>query len=471
MNKKKIGIIIAIAVVVLAVAGGIWYFLRNGGTGGGSSADKVYVESVKSILKGNAGVSNRYSGVIEPQETQEVKKNEDKTVKKLFVAAGDAVEVGTPLFEYDTEDLTSQLAQAKLDLEGIDNEISNYNNQINELSTERNAASADEKFQYTTQIQSTQNSIKQAEINKEGKAIEIKKIEESIENNVVASEIAGMVKTISESGYDPNTGDSLPYITILATGDYRAKGTINEQNIWTISEGQAVILRSRIDETQTWTGSIFKIDTENQVTNNNNGYAMSDGSGGEAAAKYPFYITIDSVDGLILGQHVFIEMGEGQAEEAKEGIWLYESYLVREEEKAYVWAANNKNRLEKREVTLGEYNENEFSYEITAGLTEDDLITFPMPALYEGVATVTDSAEVDYTSPLYQEEGGAPQEGAIEDEDGMMEDGDILQEESIEGEEGVIEGEGVILPEDTTNTDFEESAPEEAGPVGREGSQ
>ena len=484
MNKKKVGIILAVVLLVIACGAGlIWYFVVQQGVFSGNSADKVYVESVKAIMNAGAGVNNRYSGVVESQETWDVKKNEDKTVKELFVEQGAAVEEGTPLFEYDTEELKSQLSQAKLELEGIDNEVSGYNSQISELRSDRNSAPESEKFQYTTQIQSLENSIKQSEFSKESKNIEIEKLEESIENSVVVSKIAGIVKSISENGYDQFTGEALPYISILATGDYRVKGTINEQNVGQIMEGQPVIIRSRIDETQTWEGSVSKIDLETQLTDNNNGY--SDTGSAETATKYPFYIALDNVEGLILGQHIFIELDNGQTEE-KEGIWLYESYIViegNEEEnlegneedlegteedlegneedlegneegieeneegtekiKAFVWVANSKNKLEKRSVELGEYDEEMYQYEIVSGLTEDDYIAAPMDNLYEGVTTVTSMEEVDYEAPMYNEEGegaeGEYPEGMTEEDmmnEGMM-DEDMMNEGMMD--EGAME--------------------------------
>ncbi len=33
-----------------------------------------------------------------------------------------------------------------------------------------------------------------------------------------------------------------------------------------------------------------------------------------SSSTYPFYVTLDSSDGLMLGQHVYIEMDEGQEE-------------------------------------------------------------------------------------------------------------------------------------------------------------
>lgn len=425
MNKKKVAIMISVVVAAATTLGGCT---------GESSADKVYVESVASLVSTNSGVQNRYSGVVEPQEVWEVNRNPEKTVKEVFVAEGDEVEEGTPLFEYDTDALKAELAQAELELEGMRNEITNYQEQIRQLNEEKNGAPEEEKFNYTVQIQSIQNNIKQTEYNIESKKIEMNKKQESIDNATVTSEMAGVVKAINESGMD-EMGNSTAYITILATGDYRVKGLVSEQSVWSITEGQTVIIRSRIDEEQTWSGTISRVDTENQESNNQNGYMSS--SSGQTASKYPFYIDLDSTNGLILGQHVYIEMNEGQITE-KEGIWLFEGYIGMDEAEPYVWVADKRNKLEKRQVELGEYDENLGEYEIKSGLSEEDYIAYPMPGLYEGVSTVTDIEEVDYSSPLYNQEGGMGDEMIEGDgmmEDGMIDDSDMMNEDGMMSEE------------------------------------
>lgn len=426
MNKKKMAIIIAAVVAATATLGGCT---------GKSNADKVYVESVASLVSANSGVQNRYSGVVEPQEVWEVNRNPEKTVKEVFVAEGDEVEEGTPLFEYDTDALKAELAQAQLELEGMRNEIANYQDQIRQLNEEKNAAPEEEKFNYTVQIQSIQNNIKQTEYNIESKKIEMNKKQESIDNATVTSEMAGVVKSINESGMD-DMGNSAAYITILATGDYRVKGLVSEQSVWSITEGQTVIIRSRIDENQTWSGTISRVDTENQETNNNQ-YGYYSSSSGQTASKYPFYIDLDSTNGLILGQHVYIEMNEGQMTE-KEGIWLFEGYIGMDEAEPYVWVADKRDRLEKRKVELGEYDENLGEYEIKSGLSEEDYIAYPMPGLYEGVSTVTDIEEVDYSSPLYNQEGGMEDE--MLDENGMIPEGDLLEDGEMIDYTGEDEG-------------------------------
>lgn len=429
MRKRKTGSIVA-AIVVMAMA--------MGGCSGGNSTDKVYVESVASLVSASSGAQNRYSGVVEPQEVWEVNKNVEKSVKEIFVAEGDEVEEGTPLFEYDTDTLEGELAQAALDLEGMRNDIANYQSQIKQLNEEKNTAPEEEKFNYTVQVQSLQNSIKQTEYNIESKKIEMEKKQEAIDNATVTSEMAGVVKAINESGMD-DMGNTAAFITILATGDYRIKGLVSEQNVWSITEGQTVIIRSRIDEEQTWNGTISRVDTENQETTNNNGY-ISDSDSGQSASKYPFYINLDSTSGLILGQHVYIEMDEGQST-VKEGIWLFEGYIGMDEEDPYVWVANKRNQLEKHKVELGEYDENLCEYEIKSGLTEEDYIAYPMPGLYEGVTTVTDAEEVDYSSPLYNQDGNM--------EEGMPDDGGVILDENG----NMIDDGGVILDEDGNMVD------------------
>ena len=101
--------------VVVAVVVGVWLLLLGAGEKRGG--DKIFVESVAAVTGIGSGVQNRYSGVVEPQKTWEVKKSADKTVKEVFVKEGDQVEAGTPLFEYDTASIKDEIAQAKLELE------------------------------------------------------------------------------------------------------------------------------------------------------------------------------------------------------------------------------------------------------------------------------------------------------------------------------------------------------------------
>lgn len=407
MSKKKIGIIIAIVVAVLALGGVGAYFL-SGAAVSGDSDNKVYVEQVSSVININAGTQSRFNGVVESQASYEVQVDSSRTIEKIHVAVGDEITIGQKLVTYDTSDLQLQVDQANLEVESMNNDIANYMNQIIHQNNLYQSAEEGEQEYILSEIQNLQNEISQKQFDLQSKQLEIEKYKEQINKSYVESEVEGTVKEINKNGINAS-GESAPFMTVLQGGEYRVKGSIDEQNIWTLSEGMPVILRSRVDESITWTGTIEKIDTDNPQQNNNDYYEGGENIG---TSKYPFYVVLDNMEGLILGQHVYIELNEGQTEE-KTGIWLSSSYIVQEETGAYVWASNSRNRLEKRAVEVGEYDESLDEYQILSGITEEDYICWPMEGLYEGVATVTNIEEQVWNPEI--EDGMMPEDGMVDE--------------------------------------------------------
>ncbi|MBU5468794.1 efflux RND transporter periplasmic adaptor subunit [Falcatimonas sp. MSJ-15] len=387
--RKKIIITVAAVVAVAVVGTGIWFAVQKS-AGGSDNGEKAYVESVADITGsvGEEGIANNFSGVVEPQKTENIKVDSTKKVKEILVSVGDSVDINTPLFSYDTEDIALNISQANLELERINNNISSYTSQIAQLEKDKQTAPESEKLSYTTQIQAAQIDQKKEEYNKTVKELEIQKLNDSLNNTAVLSTMSGIIKSINQNGgVDNQTGEELPFMTILATGDFRVKGTINEQNVYEINTGDKVIVQSRADATKTWTGTIESIDKENPVSSNDNMYGSDDSS--VKSTKYNFYVTLDGADGLMLGQHVYVrEDLAGQGITAKTGIWIYDWYVVKEsEDNAYVWAETSKGTLEKRKVTLGDYDETMGQYEIKDGLSTDDYIAFPEDWFEEGTKT------------------------------------------------------------------------------------
>lgn len=404
MTRKKKILTIAGGLILIAVIGtGVYFVTRETET---NSTELAYVYRVS--LMNPASQVQRMAGMVEPQETWEVQKSSDREVEQILVKAGDEVKVGTALFVYNMEQTQTELEEAQIEIERLDGEMENLKTQIAQLEKEKKKAAENEKFSYTTQIQTAQTDLKKSEYEKKAKQVEISQKQDKIANATVVSEIDGIVKSINDgSETDMNSSDSNAFITILATGDYRIKGKVNEQNLSEIQEGEKAIVRSRVDENQTWSGTFTAVNTDEAENNNNNMYYGAT-STETTSSSYSFYVMLDSSDGLLLGQHVYIEKDLG---EEQSGIWLDEGYIVNADSKPYVWTEDNKGKLEKRDVTLGEYNEETYQYEIQSGLEESDYIAFPQDFLEEGMKatheeseTISDEESTDDTGKMEEPE-------------------------------------------------------------------
>ena len=133
----------------------------------------------------------------------------------------------------------------------------------------------------------------------------------SLESSTVTSTIAGIIQEINpDPGYDDYSGEKQAFMSILSTGKYRIKGKISEQNIGELQPGMDVTVRARNNQEEIWKGSVDVIDTEKpESSSQSEMYSGSDSSA--RATKYPFYVTLETSDGLMLGQHVYIEPGTG----------------------------------------------------------------------------------------------------------------------------------------------------------------
>ncbi|WP_346698427.1 efflux RND transporter periplasmic adaptor subunit [Catenibacillus scindens] len=476
-KKNRMILIICVIVAVIAIAAAALYYFVFRNSSGGDANNVAYVDSVSMLagLGSGTGVQNRFSGVVESQETTKVEKSADKTIKEIFVSAGDEVAAGAPLFEYDTEDTALKLEQERINLESIQNDITGYYNQIAELQKEKNKASADEQLNYTMQIQTAQTNAKRAEYNKRAKEAEIETLENDLTNATVTSPMDGIIQEVNENTTYDNMGNPKPFMTIMASGEYRVKGKVNEQNVWNLSEGQPVIIRSRTDENMTWTGTISKIDTSNTYANTDSSgsvtYIGGSGEGGQTSTSYAFYVTPDSSSDFMLGQHVFIELDNGQ-ENAKEGLWISAMYLELEDNDAYAWVAGANNRLERRHLTLGDYDSGMDEYQILDGLTAEDYIAFPGNLLHEGMECVlndgthtnssqdTDSMDLNgidgmdgsdlgagdmlpSDDSMITDDGAAVDDGMITDDSAAVDDG-MITDDSAAVDDGIITDDGSV---------------------------
>ncbi len=366
--------------------------------GCGNDGSAVFVQSVESLMNlGGIAPGDRFPGMVVSENVTEVHKDSDKAIAEVLVREGDDVEEGQELFRYDMDQLQLALDKQKLELEQLKATIENYKSQIEDLKKEEAKAWGSNKLQYTIQIQSLEVDLKESELNLEAKEKEVARTEEMVGNTSVVSPVTGRITGINENGYD-NYGNPLAYITIQQAGSFRIKGTLGELQRGGIIEGTRMKIVSRTDENQVWYGTVTLVDYESPSQDNGGDIYI----GGmidpmTSSSKYPFYVELDSSEGLLLGQHVYLELDIG--EEEKSGISISSAFIAYDDEgNPYVWAEKN-GKLEKRTVVLGEYDFMTDAMEILEGLTESDYIAFPDPEF------CTEGASTTHSQPEIQEEG------------------------------------------------------------------
>jgi HlyD family secretion protein len=444
-SKYKKWIIAAAAVIVIAA---VFLFVRSRKTGS-NTEDVAYVETVANLTGRNAslGMVNRFSGVVEPQATWSVAKNSEVEIEEIMVSEGDEVEEGEVLFVYSTDKYEEELQQAEIDLERLNNEYQSTEETIAQLEKEKKSASSSEQANYTIQIKEQNLTLKDKELDIQIKEAEIDKLESNIENAEVKSGISGIIKKINDEGSSSDGNEDNDFITVMKVGNYRVKGTVNEQNIGELYVDADVLVHSRVDD-RTWKGKVTKIDTENPQSSSSGMYGYGGGDGSSRSSNYPFYVELDKSDGLIMGQHVYVEPDLGQENEDEAGsIWIG-SFMVDQSDPdhPFVWKDVN-GRLRKQEVAVGETREEIGKVRITEGLTIEDSICMPEEGLKEGMKTLPMSEKpAEETEDVYEEgmeegyEGDMEgyEEGAGGSFEGSLEDG-----EGFGGSEGEGEGTGL----------------------------
>lgn len=390
--------------------------------------EPVSVQSVGLITGiGSVGLMDRFAGMVEAGESVQVEKDEQLKVKELLVSAGDRVTEGQILFTYDVELMSLDLDKLRLELEQMKAAMDTKTHQIEDLEKEKAKAGKDDQLSYTLQIQELQIDLTETGLNITAKEKEIARMETLLEKDRVLSPVSGRVQKINENGGYDDYGNPLPFLSIQQTETYRVKGNINEQNAAALSPGMPVTIRSRVDDSY-WTGVVDYIDWENPVKSENNYYYdMSMGGEMSQTSKYPFYVVLDDDEGLKLGQHVFIE--PGWPAEAEERLMLPAWCICDAGTDApWVWAVDAKETLEKRPLTLGEYDPDTDCYEVLEGISLQDYLAPPSETCKEG-APVVYYSESDFEVP----------EGPIYYEGGELgfEDGELGFEE---GEFGIDDG-------------------------------
>ena len=385
---------------------------------GGDGAAVTVQRADQLAIAGLAG--ERYAGVVVSENVVEITRDSTKRVEELYVKVGDEVKAGDKLFSYDSDELELALEKTQLEVEKMTNELADYKEQQEKLEKKLAKTRNDsDKVRLTLEINTLKATIMENEYNLKAKDKEIATLKEMLENIDITTPVDGTVRKIDEEG------QSGSYITVQQSGAYRVQGLLNEMSMGGgIMPGSRVKVYSRVSE-DTWMGTVTGINTADASQNNGdmwNNYGMTDTM--TLSSSYVFDVEMDSVAGLLLGQHVYIELFVEQM--PMEGLWIPEGFLtdlVMNEEtfemSAKVFAENSRGKLEQRSVTLGMYDGMTGCYEVLSGITAEDYLADPNnPGCAAGAQTLRREVE-DFAGGQVPQEGDAPMQENMTDQESI----------------------------------------------------
>ena len=377
-NRKK-WIIAALIVAALCVA---VFFIVKAFRKEDKGDSVVYVTPVSMLMDKLLLGQNVYAGIVVTQGEVTVNNDEGNRISDYYVKEGDTVTVGTPLFKYDVNALQDSLTskeiardRAKIALESAQKTRDDAQKALNEADSGARAAAE-------LTLRDSELALEEARLTFEKAEKAVTEASDKINNATVLSEIDGTVSKVTKADYGNQSStdsESSPMggavITIEKSGNLQVKLSLGELDFNSIEDGMEVTVQSRTDESKTWTGTIRKaVLTENTDSKEST----------ESQQTNLAYVTLDTSDGMVSGQHVKVTRKTDEKEDKR--IFIDPSYIVDAGKSSpYVWADDGTGLLEKRKVELGE-KDSEGKYEILSGLGLTDAIVLPSDDLAVGMS-------------------------------------------------------------------------------------
>ncbi|MFV9831249.1 efflux RND transporter periplasmic adaptor subunit [Bacillus stercoris] len=387
MSKKKkwlIGGAICAGVLVLAGigAGGFYFFTHMNQV---AVSSEPYAESVAVYMGGDSESGQTFSGKVEPEKQQKVYIDSEKgSIKKTYVKEGDQVKKGDKLFEYEGEDHSDEVEQANLQIEMTNLQINRLQKSITETEKKLKVAGKEEKTQLQDELDQSNFDLKTSQLELKQHQKELAGLTKNKGSNVITSKHDGIVQSVNQDIADGATGDQAtgPYIQIVSTGKYLVKSQINELLMDTIKKGSKVKVTLKTGGEGEWKGKVTSIGKlPAGAGEGEESESFSEEEMNPQSSNYPFTILLDSHKGLEVGYHVNIEVMSDDAD--ADTIKLPSDMVIQDDGEPYVWKADEKQKAVKQPVEIGETDENDM-VEIKSGLTPEDYVIYPDPAVKEG---------------------------------------------------------------------------------------
>lgn len=368
MKKKKWMIYGVVLLFLAGMGAGLYWSTPEASQS--RNRENIPVQSVAQ-LTGYAEeleIRPHYLGILASQEPEEILLDTGRQVARFSVAEGGNVTAGAEVALYDTGEQLLEIEQLELEIRQSKLSVESSQVQIQTLQKQKKGATAEQKQEYDLQIRNEQAKIDQEKYNQSLKEKQIQALEELIAGSQVLAPCTGVVTEIQEEE---------GRIVIVPEGTYALTFSVSEQEVEGISAGQKLQVTDRRGR--------WESPAEVQYVETDRSQDQEETGGQEKVSQYLVHASLKEEEACFAGQHVYVQLEE-DTEEAGQGteILLPEGYLQDPETSAWVWAVNQEGTLEKRKVTLGDYNDRKSAYVIEEGLAMTDYLAWPAEYLREG---------------------------------------------------------------------------------------
>ncbi len=227
-----------------------------------------------------------------------------------------------------------------------------YNSGLTAAEISRMRASAKEK-------------IKEADLDYRVADLEYKQMVLEEDSGIITAQLDGVVEFVTVD-VEHAAENSEPLLKISNNGSYVVQGTLSELELDTVTVGQMVKVMSweRYEEYEAEIASVSTVPAAQ------NGWT----SGNSNVSYYPFTVHIDGSANLM--ENEFVSITYNSKGDVPEGFYIERAFVLPESGRSYVFVQNEEGKLEKRQVSTGEYLWGNY-VRIAGGLTMDDRIAFP----------------------------------------------------------------------------------------------
>lgn len=295
MNWKK-GTIFAI-ILLFVVANFYLIFKKDS-----EVARSTYINKWNAVKEQKLILSKEKKGVVVPAEEEHVYMTGD--FEQFFVKEGEAVEVGTTLFEYSpknlettTEEYEAEITKLESERDALEDQIAGLEGIVGDLAKgagDEAVANGAVSSLIETQIYETETELSRVEG-------EIEKLKELISNLnrgmgslTVNSNISGVVKSISHALQNP--------VITIASNSLLVEGELAEEERLEMEEGMKVVIMNLKESVEGTISSISVHPEENPEV--------------EKDSKYQFTVALAEAEDIFVGKHIDLRIILKEVEDA-----------------------------------------------------------------------------------------------------------------------------------------------------------